>query len=74
MATDDKSEQADEIPYEQAALSPMARSFYADSRRICNARIKQELGVVLRYPSYREGLASLLASASAARHEDQPCP
>ena len=62
-----------EIPYEEAALSPMAQSFYADNRRICNARIKQELGVVLRYPSYREGLASLLASASAAsRNEDQP--
>jgi hypothetical protein len=51
----------------------MAQSFYADNRRICNARIKQELGVVLRYPSYREGLASLLASAAAASsHEDQP--
>jgi nucleoside-diphosphate-sugar epimerase len=62
-----------EIPYEEAALSPMAQSFYADNRRICNARIKQELGVVLRYPSYREGLASLLAPDSvASSHEDQP--
>jgi len=62
-----------EIPYEEAALSPMAQSFYADNRRICNARIKDELGVVLRHPSYREGLASLLASATAASsHEDQP--
>jgi nucleoside-diphosphate-sugar epimerase len=52
-----------EIPYDEAALSPMARSFYADNRRICNARIKEELGVVLRYPSYREGLQSLLAAA-----------
>jgi nucleoside-diphosphate-sugar epimerase len=56
-----------EIPYESAALSPLAQSFYADNRRIDNARIKQELGVVLRYPSYREGLASLLA---AAGHEE----
>ena len=48
------------IPFTEAELSPMARSFYADSRRICNARIKQELGVVLRYPSYREGLRSIL--------------
>jgi hypothetical protein len=38
----------------------MARSFYSDSRRICNARIRQELGVSLRYPSYREGLRALL--------------
>jgi hypothetical protein len=34
----------------------MARSFYADNRRVDNARIKRELGVTLRYPSYREGL------------------
>jgi nucleoside-diphosphate-sugar epimerase len=49
-----------EVPYEEAELSPMARSFYADSRRVCNARIKRELGVRLRYPSYREGLRSIL--------------
>jgi nucleoside-diphosphate-sugar epimerase len=54
-----------EIPYQEAALSPMAQSFYADNRRICNARIKEELGVVLRYPSYREGLQSLLAPPAA---------
>ena len=39
----------------------MARSFYADSRRVSNARIKAELGVTLRYPNYRAGLAALLA-------------
>jgi nucleoside-diphosphate-sugar epimerase len=49
-----------EIPFESAALSPMARSFYSDSRRVANARIKEELGVRLRYPSYREGLRALL--------------
>jgi nucleoside-diphosphate-sugar epimerase len=49
-----------EIPYEEADLSPMARSFYADNRRICNARIKEELGVDLWYPSYREGLRAIL--------------
>jgi nucleoside-diphosphate-sugar epimerase len=48
------------IPYEQAELSPMARSFYADSRRVCNARIKRELGVSLRYPTYRDGLRAIL--------------
>lgn len=48
-------------PYEEAAasLSPMARAFYADNRRIANGRIKRELGVRLRYPSYREGLAAI---------------
>jgi nucleoside-diphosphate-sugar epimerase len=49
-----------EVPYDQAELSPMARSFYADNRRIANARIKRELGVRLRYPSYREGLRAIL--------------
>ena len=53
-----------EIPFDAAELSPMAQSFYADNRRICNARIKEELGVVLRYPSYREGLRSILERAS----------
>ena len=38
----------------------MARSFYADNRRIANARIKRELGVRLRYPTYREGLRAIL--------------
>ena len=47
------------IAFENAKLSPMARSFYADSKRVSNARIKKELGVALRYPSYREGLAQL---------------
>ena len=48
------------IPFDQAELSPMARSFYAESKRVSNARIKQELGVTLAYPTYREGLAALL--------------
>ena len=47
-------------PFDEADLTPMARSFYEGSRRSSNARIKSELGVKLRYPTYREGLASLL--------------
>jgi nucleoside-diphosphate-sugar epimerase len=43
-----------------ATLSPLARSFYDESKRVSNRRIKEELGVSLRYPSYREGLAALL--------------
>jgi nucleoside-diphosphate-sugar epimerase len=52
------------IPWEQAAseMSAMARSFYAENRRVRNDRIKNELGVVLRYPSYREGLRAIAAS------------
>jgi nucleoside-diphosphate-sugar epimerase len=43
------------------AMSPMALSFYGESKRVRNARLKQELGVALRYPTYREGLRALLA-------------
>ena len=44
---------------DEAELSPMARSFYADSKRVSNHRIRQELGVKLAYPTYRQGLAAL---------------
>jgi nucleoside-diphosphate-sugar epimerase len=50
-----------EVPYQEADLSPMAHSFYADNRRVDNTRIKRELGVELRYPTYREGLRAILA-------------
>lgn len=49
-----------EQDYATANLSPMARTFYQDNRRVRNDRIKRELGVRLVYPSYREGLAALL--------------
>ncbi|MEM9590480.1 MAG: SDR family oxidoreductase [Pseudomonadota bacterium] len=48
-----------EIDFEDANLPPMVRSFYEGSRKIGNARIKSELGVQLRYPTFREGLAAL---------------
>lgn len=50
------------VAWEEAEMSPMARSFYAESKRVLNDRIKAELGVHLAYPTYREGLASLLAA------------
>jgi len=53
-----------EVPFEEAGLSPMAASFYADSKRVSNRRIKQELGVALAYPTYREGLRTLFESGS----------
>lgn len=51
-----------EVPFGEAELSPMARSFYADNRRVSNAKIKRELGVELAFPTYREGLKSLAAA------------
>jgi nucleoside-diphosphate-sugar epimerase len=56
------------IPYEQAAphMSDMARSFYADSKRVINRRIKDELGVRLAYPDYRMGLKALMALTAAS--------
>jgi hypothetical protein len=49
-----------EVSFGEAELSPMARSFYGDSRRISNALIKSELGVRLAYPTYRDGLNALV--------------
>ncbi|TVQ58084.1 MAG: SDR family oxidoreductase [Rhodobacteraceae bacterium] len=49
-----------EIPIEAADLSPMGREFYADNKRVANARMKRDLISNLRYPSFREGLASCL--------------
>jgi nucleoside-diphosphate-sugar epimerase len=54
-----------EVPYETAEMTPMARSFYADSRRVRNDRIKDELGVRLRHPDFRAGLAAILAAETA---------
>lgn len=54
------------VAFEDADQSPMARSFYAESKRVSNRRIQDELGVTLRYPTYREGLADLLARETQA--------
>ncbi len=48
------------IPFEEAEMTEMARSFYSDSKRVRNDRIKSELGVRLKYPDFRTGLAALL--------------
>ena len=48
------------VDYETADMTPMARSFYAESKRVSNERIKAELRVQLIYPDYRAGLAALL--------------
>ena len=48
--------------FETADLTPMARSFYGENKRVLNRRIRQELGVRLAHPTYREGIASLWQS------------
>ncbi len=54
-----------EVAIEDAEMSPMARSFYAESKRVSNARLLRELDVRLTYPDYRAGLAALLADEGA---------
>ena len=49
------------VAFEEAEMTPMARSFYAESKRVRNDLIKRELGWVPRYPDYRSGLAAMLA-------------
>jgi|SRR5271166_272430 len=48
-----------EEPFDGAKLSPMAASFYADEKRVSNAKAKRLLGFQPAYPSYREGLRAL---------------
>ena len=50
------------VAIEQVGLSDMALSFYADNKRVSNRRIKEELGVNLLYPGYRDGLRALLTA------------
>jgi hypothetical protein len=40
-------------------MSEMALSFWQECRRVRNDKIKRELGIALRYPTYREGLRAL---------------
>lgn len=51
-----------EIPFETADLTPMARSFYGENKRVSNKRVKDELGYSFRYPNYRVALRDLLAT------------
>ncbi|MCV2867326.1 SDR family oxidoreductase [Defluviimonas sp. WL0002] len=54
--------QPPEVAFEDAEMTPLARSFYAESKRVRNDRIRRELGVELAYPDYRAGLRALLAA------------
>lgn len=55
------------VPFEAAELSPMAQSFYRDSKRVSNERIKRDFGIELLYPTYREGLRAVLEAETAAK-------
>ena len=60
---------------EEAGLSPMARAFYAENRRVANGKAKRLLGWWPEYPTYREGLRALNATISphaAARCQQAP--
>ena len=56
-----------QIPFAEAAkgMTEMALSFYGESKRVRNDRLKRELNVTLRYPTFREGLRALAAGEKA---------
>ncbi len=54
------------VSFDEADLTPMARSFYNENKRVRNDRIKSELGISLLYPNYRVGLESLMQQQGAA--------
>jgi nucleoside-diphosphate-sugar epimerase len=58
-----------EIPFAEAvdSMTPMARSFYSENRRVGNARLKRELGVALRHPTYRAGIEALFRAGDHRR-------
>ncbi|MBR2118154.1 MAG: SDR family oxidoreductase [Pseudomonadota bacterium] len=56
-----------EISLEDAGLTEMGRSFYAESKRVRNDLLRNELGVTLAYPTYREGLTALRAAGEGPR-------
>lgn len=51
--------------FKDAEMTAMSRSFYSESKRVCNLRLKEQLGVRLHYPEYREGLAALVRNSKA---------
>ncbi len=58
------------IPYNEADLAPITRSFYNDNKRVSNHRIKNELGVTLKYPDYKSGIRACLEAEQSGRMDD----
>ncbi|HEX7792281.1 MAG TPA: SDR family oxidoreductase [Afipia sp.] len=56
-----------DISLDEAGLTEMGRSFYAESKRVRNTLLRDELGVTLVYPTYREGLSALHAAGDGPR-------
>ena len=50
------------MDFATATLSPMARSFYSENKRVANTRMKAELGILLKYPNYRDGLTAIMSA------------
>jgi len=55
------------VPFDEVAFSPVARSFYDQSKRVSNRRMKDSLSVTLSYPTYREGVAAIAAARRSGR-------
>lgn len=55
------------IPYDEADMVPIARSFYKDNKRVRNTKIKDKLGVKLKYPDYKTGLDAIFSSEKENR-------
>ncbi len=53
-----------EVDFERADISPMARSFYGENKRVSNLRMKSELGYALQYPDYRSGIRHIQEASS----------
>ncbi|QIG81652.1 Rossmann-fold NAD(P)-binding domain-containing protein [Stakelama tenebrarum] len=64
----------DLVPLDDAAISPAARAFYSENRRVANGKAKRLLGWRPAYPDYRFGLRALNASTSPAMTSTAPAP
>lgn len=60
------------VPPDEAGLSPAARAFYGENRRVANGKAKRVLGWQPRYRDYRLGLRALSASTSPAPASNAP--
>ncbi|WP_192964879.1 SDR family oxidoreductase [Phycobacter azelaicus] len=63
-----------EVPFDEAGMTPMARSFYGENKRVRNTRIKEELGVTLAYPDYRVGLRAVKAAEDLENYTPPAAP
>jgi nucleoside-diphosphate-sugar epimerase len=59
-----KREAPPALDLDKAQLTPMGQAFYRDNKRVCNEKIKRDLGVMLRYPTYQDGLRHIFEQMS----------